>query len=164
QSYAELVAQTNRELGAEPWLFDPVSGQLQVGGAVLTLPQREADVLVLLAACSHRGQGIRCPLATEGTDPEWAKEVRMAITGTFGQAALSSAFDNWLAEGPDHKNGFDQALSRLKSHLRQALGTAADPIDNAAPGCLGRRRAYALRLPPEQFQLVLKNPTTRPTR
>ncbi|MDM7457535.1 MAG: CRISPR-associated ring nuclease Csm6 [Tepidimonas sp.] len=154
-SYADLVALANRNLGAEDWTLDLESNRLRMGAAEVALSPREAGVLVLLAACTARGRGIRCPVSNAGTDGEWAHEAREAIVHSFGHGALSSAFDNWLQDGPDHKAGFEQALSRLRRTLKSALGCCmADPIDNAAPGRRGRQRAYALRLPSSQFHLT----------
>jgi CRISPR-associated protein (TIGR02584 family) len=144
---------------------------LQVGrddahwnGQALGLAPRPLALLVLLAAHTVAGSGLRSPLRGVGDDAEWRAEALQAVEHAAPRAvAQHPALRRWLMQPhTDLAAAFDQALSRLRRALR-LVGHGIDWIDERAPGAVAQRRSYRLALPREHIHWLDAPVAAEPT-
>lgn len=123
-----------------------------VGDRPLALTARQHALLVLLAAHTVRGRGLRSPLRGVADDAQWRQQALQLVSDVWGpQAAELPALQRWLLKPqPDLASGFDQQLSRLRRAMRDLLGR--DLVDERAPGAVANRRSYRLAVPPGCLQ------------
>ncbi len=152
ESWRELIARAQANIGAPKLVIDTDKCLVKAGGTTVRMPPVALAFMLMMARAAREERKLKCPAdgAPDMEQARWLREAMQMLGCTGAQQERTRAA---LARGMD-KSFFERTKNKVNEALRKALGPGP-----AAPYLIGRKRIgqeflHGLTLPPEAIEII----------